>query len=467
MLLPGLLDRQLSDAGIPFPGRRREIRFRVVGEGGQPLARAGVYVYGPGFPAQGVTDASGDASVATFDLDSAGGDSIRAVYVKPAADHWERFIPNPSLDLDEVNLIRLNALSKSAAKFPGERPYGWGQRMMKLDRLSAEHAGAGVKIGLIDSGCDTAHPLLGRVAQGVDLTRDNDVSGWRADELGQGTHCAGIIAGSGNPPQGVAGFAPAAELHVFKLVPGGHFSDLIEALDQSIERQLDVVNLGICSGHGSELVAQKIAEARRNGVACIAAAGNTGGAVQFPGTVPGVLTVAAVGKLNEFPLDTQHARSGLPQLIPFTGLFAANFSCWGPQVAVCAPGVAVISSVPGGGYAAWDGTASAAAHVSGFAALLLAHHPMFQGVFGGRGEQRVSTLFELICAAAVPYVQVDPLRVGVGLPDLQQVPAMLPAGQQRVESALVHGAAAGFAPSGGFAAGSMALMQMRAAGLLL
>ena len=484
MLLPGPLDRQLSEPVVPFPGRRREVRFRIVGNDGQPLARAGVYVYGSGFPVQGVTDSSGLASVATFDLDGVGAESIRAVYVKPAADHWERFIPNPSLDIDDVNVIRLNALNQalgnSAAKFPGERQYGWGQRMMKLDRLSADHGGAGVKIGLIDSGCDSTHPALGQVTRGVDLTRDSDprdngAGGWKSDELGQGTHCAGIIAGSSVQPStsashgaqgisgGISGFAPAAELHVFKLVPGGHFSDLIDALDQCIERQLDLVNLGICSGYGSELVAQKIAEARRNGVACISAAGNTGGPVQFPGTVPGVLTVSAVGKLNEFPPDTYHAQSGLPQLVPFTGLFATNFSCWGPQVGVCAPGVAVISSVPGGGYAAWDGTAIAAAHVTGFAALLLAHHPMFQGAFGSRGEQRISTLFELIRAAAVPYVQVDPLRVGAGLPDLQQVPAMLPTGPR-----LDTGAPTGFAQTTSLLANNpAALMQLRAAGLIL
>ena len=143
------------------------------------------------------------------------------------------------------------------------------------------------------------------------------------------------------------------------------------------------------------------------------------------------------------------------------------------------PGVAVISSVPGGGHAAWDGTALAAAHVTGFGALLLAHHPMFQagGAFSARGQQRTSALFEFIRAAAVPYIQVDPLRVGAGLPDLQQVPAMLPPAGPRLDpSSLLQSAHSVFnerQASGhpvGYGPGlatSMALMQLRAAGLLL
>jgi hypothetical protein len=105
--------------------------------------------------------------------------------------------------------------------------------------------------------------------------------------------------------------------------------------------------------------------------------------------------------------------------------------------------VAVVSCVPGGGYAAWDGSAIAAAHVTGFAALLLAHHPLFQGGFAHRGEQRVAALFELMRSSCMPYVQVDPLRVGVGLPDLQQVPGLLPAAAQQPTAGAPQAAAAG------------------------
>jgi subtilisin family serine protease len=348
---------------------------------------------------------------------------------------------------------------------------------MNLDRLAAGLTGAEVKIGLIDSGCDNHHPLLRHVTQGVDMTHGAGARDWTRDEIGQGTHCAGIIAGAGNAASGVSGIAPGADIHVFKLSPGGRFSDLIEALDQCIERQIDIVHLGVGGNQVSELVAQKVIEARLRGVACIAASGDEGGPVQFPGMIPGVLCVSAVGRLGEFPTDTHHGLTAIPELIGPAGIFATNFSGSGPQIGVCAPGVAVISSVPGGGLAARDGSAIAAAHIVGFAALVLAHHPLFRGVYGSsRGEQRVSALFELIRGSAARPV-FDPVRVGAGLPDIQQVAGMgatdIDAWNKAAQNfGVFTGAKDGFGER--FAAsippahlaGAMALMQLRAVGLL-
>jgi subtilisin family serine protease len=470
MVVPEPMSWPHAVQAMPFPRQRRELRFRILGEGDRPLANALVNLYGPGFPTQAVTDSSGQVSLPTHAFDGAG---IHAVYVRPAADHWERYIQNPSLDPGQVNVIRLNPLDRTARSFVGERPYSWGQRLMKFDRVSADWTGAGTKIGIIDSGCDTSHPLLRHIVRGADLTRDNDTQSWKSDELGQGTHCAGTIAASAVASSDMIGCAPGAEVHIFKVIPSGHFSDLIDALGQCIERRLDIVQIGVSGEQFSELVAHKITDARLKGIACVAGAGNTGGAVQFPGNVPGVLTVSAVGKLGEYPQDTRHAHRALPQPIAFSGIYATNFSCWGPQVAVCAPGVAVVSSVPGGGYAAWDGSSMAASHVVGFSALLLSHHPMLQSInYGARADQRVSALFDFIRAASIPYAQVDPHRVGAGLPDLQQVRGLLlPSSQQFYGGAIVAGAGlsalqAPF-PHPDFYLGNQmnAILQMRAAGL--
>ena len=113
--------------------------------------------------------------------------------------------------------------------------------------------------------------------------------------------------------------------------------------------------------------------------------------LQFPAVLPAVITVGAIGKLREFPPDPCHAYAVMPELIGNGGLFPAAFTGVGPHVAVGAPGVAVLSSVPGG-YAALDGTGIAAAQVTGMAALILAHHPLFQGPLKARSEQRVSAL---------------------------------------------------------------------------
>jgi subtilisin len=480
MLIPEPLNWQRTVQAMPFPRPRRELRFRILGEAERPLAGAVINMYGPGFPAQTITDSSGQASLQTNAMD---GSAVHAIYVRPAADHWERYIRNPSLESGQINIIRLNPLTRTSRSFPGERPYGWGQRIMKFDRASPDWKGAGTKIGLIDSGCDSSHPLLRHIVRGMDLTRDKDPQSWNSDELGQGTHCAGIIAAAGaaasaSGPAEIVGCAPESKVHIFKVVPGGHLSDLIDAVGECIERRLDIVQIGVSAEQFSEVLAQKITEARLNGIACISGAGNSGGAVQFPGNVPGVLTVSAVGKLGEYPQDTRHAQRALPQLIAFSGIYATNFSAWGPQIGVCAPGVAVVSSVPGGGYAAWDGTSMAASHVVGFSALLLSHHPMLQSInYGARADQRVSTLYDILRVAAIPYAQVDPNRVGAGLPDLQQVPGLVPNGHQFYGGPIGIGAGAGigtlqppFGPAETYPGGPMTmntLLQLRAAGLWL
>jgi subtilisin family serine protease len=99
------------------------------------------------------------------------------------------------------------------------------------------------------------------------------------------------------------------------------------------------------------------------------------------------------------------------------GYFSAKFTCFGPEVGVCAPGVAILSSVPSNNYAVWDGTSMAAPHVTGLAALVLAHHADFQGPFRARNAQRVERLFQILKQSAQPLNLGDARRTGAGLPD--------------------------------------------------
>ncbi|MEF3366750.1 S8 family serine peptidase [Methylocystis sp. 9N] len=458
-----------------------DVQIRVIGAGGKPLPKATVYVYGPGFPGQGLTNERGEVVVTVF-----GGpiQTIRAIYVKPVADHWDRMLQGIALQAGAWNTVQLRPLTEKFAGFPQQGMIGWGQRLMKLDRLDPSFNGSGVKIGIIDSGCDSAHPQLRHVTRGADLTNGGDKASWANDMIGHGTHCAGIITAASDTVAGIRGFAPQAEVHSLKVFPGGRFSDLIDALDECVDRQLDVVNMSLGSGEPSELVAQKIAEARQNGVACIVAAGNSSGPVQFPGVLPTVLTVAALGKLEEFPEDSYHAQTVEPQLVA-GALFSPKFTCFGPQVAVGAPGVAIVSTVPGGGYAAWDGTSMATPHVTGMAALLLAHHPLLQAARAARNEQRVAQLFSLLASSGVRYLG-DPTREGVGAPDFERVPGL--AAPQPIGAATPASAGPapmpgwggnGFAPMGApigsvmgptaWAVNPAALqrfMQLRAAGLI-
>jgi subtilisin family serine protease len=416
--LPATLPPVPADAAdpaafLPF-GPPTTWRFRVLGEDDTPVAGAAVFVFGSGMPAQGRTDATGAVAITLFNTSD---DAVGALYVNPPSDHWDLWVDEPKVDSATLNVVRLEPLGRTTADPPEAGLIGWGRRAMRLDRLDAALTGAGVRIGLIDSGAAPTHPDLTRIATGRNFTVAPPAdTGWDDDVLGHGSHCSGIIAGTGDAG-GLRGFAPDAEILELRVFPGGRFSTLLAALDHCIEAQVDVVDISLGSAAASALVLGKLAQAKAAGVACVVAAGNTGGPVRFPGTSPDVLTVAAVGRVGEFPLTSRHARQIPAYVDVVSGYFSARFSSHGPEVDVCAPGVAVVSSVPPAGYAAWDGTSAAASHVTGLAALVLAHHQDFTDRFAARDGARVDHLFEILRASATPLDFGDAGRSGAGMPD--------------------------------------------------
>lgn len=389
----------------------------VIGKDGAPQADAEVSLFGSMLPASGSTDVNGQVTLTLFGETA---DTVRGLYVKPKADYWSFYQRDPDISSDEVNVVVLRALSDwpALAGFPRQRAYGWGQKAMRLDQLPGNYRGQGVKIAIIDSGAATSHDNLRGIHAGFDVVnKKTNPNGWDHDTLGHGSHCAGVIAAA-DIASGIRGFAPEAEVHACKLFPGGQVSQLIDALEYCIEKQIDVVNLSLGGAEVSEALEQQIVRTKRAGIACIVAAGNSGGAVQYPASSPNVLAVAAIGKLDEFPSDSYHAQT-LDTNVDAYGYFTAKFSCFGPQVAVCAPGVAITSCVPPNNFAAWDGTSMAAPHVTGLAALALAHHPDFKTPqYQARGAERVERLFQIIRASARHVSQGDQNRVGYGLPDV-------------------------------------------------
>lgn len=401
---------------LPSSGPVLAAVVTVLGKDNAPLPDAEVYLFGSMLPGAGVTDARGQTTISMYG-ETAG--SIRGLYVKPKADYWNFYQRDPDISTDEANVVGLRALSDwpALAGFPGRQAYGWGQKAMRLDQLPGTCRGQGIKVAVIDSGLATTHDDLNKMHSGFDIVNKKTTpNNWNEDTLGHGSHCTGVIAGADNAV-GVRGFAPDAEVHACKLFPGGQISQLIDALEYCIEKQIDVVNLSLGGAEVSEALEQQILRAKRAGIACIVAAGNTGGPVQYPASSPNVLAVAAIGKLNEFPPDSYHSET-LTQYMDANGYFSAKFSCYGPQVAVCAPGVAIVSSVPANNYAVWDGTSMAAPHVTGLAALVLAHHPDFQGAFSVRNAERVERLFQIIKASARPLNLGDVSRTGYGMPDV-------------------------------------------------
>ncbi|HEY6177925.1 MAG TPA: S8 family serine peptidase [Kofleriaceae bacterium] len=419
----------------------RDVRIQVVGEGGIPLPNAHVILESVAFPADGRTDSNGQVTLRLATMRDA---SARSLFVEIDRDYWSFYVKSPALDANNVNVIQLASLKSTVRGFPADYGYGWGQLLMGLDQVPAELSGRGVKLAIIDSGADNKHRQLSHLQKGQDyVASDADRAlSWANDVVGHGTHCAGVIAAQGSAASAFRGFVPEAEVHILKIFPDGQFSSLLDALDYCIENEIDVVNMSLGSDEVSEVVEQKLAEAVDAGVACIVAAGNSAGPVQYPASSPNVFAVAAMGRVSEVLKGTWDAATVSPALVSPDGFFSPVFTCFGPQVRACAPGVAIISTVPGDAFEAQSGTSMAAPHVTGLGALVLAHHPALAGV--PRGRDRVVRLFEVIRSSCV-RMAFDPTsaaRTGFGLPQLH---TLLPAMKATLPKIVAPGAA--FAPA--------------------
>jgi subtilisin len=376
--------------------------IRVVNDSGQPVERAEVLLVGEQWAAQGLTDRNGQVELALYgELP----ETVTELIVRPCAGYWGQWRERPELQANGTYSVTVEPLS------PDEPD--WGGGAMRFDLLPAECRGAGVKIALVDTGVTTSHPQLAKIDHGIDV-RSGDTSSWSQDAVGHGTPCASIISAAPDAGRGVRGYAPEAELHVCRLPPDARCSDLVAALDHCLQTGIDLVCLGFGCEHGSAVVEQRIAVANQQGIGIIAAAGNSGGSVQFPASSPLVLAVGAIGEAASVPNDSPQA--ALADAAGVTsGPFVPPFSCRGPELDLCAPGVAIVACQSSDGYAACDGTSLAAAHVAALAALILAHHSDFRADFAGRDFRRVERLFQILKDTAQPLGH--PWLTGAGLPD--------------------------------------------------
>ena len=408
---------EIASALAAPAGELRPAVVVVEDDSGRPVSEAAVYLSGHGPPAMGFTGADGRAEL-TVPVETASGPEFLAV--RPARDCWPTRVIRPHLSASEPVSVRCERITTT---FPGflERPLrSWGAQAMGFGKLPPTHRGEGIRIAIIGSGAAGTHPdLVNKLSDGRDVVGQDDKS-WREDLIGTGTHHAVLVGGEDNGT-GVTGLAPGAEVHICRTAPRGTSADLIEALEYCIEREIDVALISTGIAASSMLLAAKVSQARRRGVACVAAAGDGGREIACPAALPDVLAVGAVGQLGTFPSSSGIAAeaTGPPTA---DGLFAPSFANYGPGLNCCAPGVAVISGLPPASYGPLDGTGVAAAHVAAAAALVLAHHPQFRRERGQppvtRDANRVDRLFELILDSCRPLPAIGPLRSGAGMPDV-------------------------------------------------
>jgi len=270
-------------------------------------------------------------------------------------------------------------------------------------------AGDGVKIGIIDVGVDQKHPFLdptgfvmppgypkGQLAYTtakVIVARTFPAPGQTAPvdlapvdpDDDHGTHVAGIAAGdAGTRALGavLSGVAPHAYIGNYRAltVPtdsgvgkDGNAPEIVAAIEAAVADGMNVINLSIGEPEiepTRDVVALALDGAAAAGVVPVVSAGNDFrefgyGSVSSPGNAAAAITVGAV--------STMRSRT-VPNVV-------ADFSSAGPTTIslrlkpdVVAPGVDVLSSVPGG-WGTLSGTSMAAPHVSGGVALLRERHP--------------------------------------------------------------------------------------------
>ncbi|MGK7916081.1 MAG: S8 family serine peptidase [Prochloraceae cyanobacterium] len=228
-----------------------------------------------------------------------------------------------------------------------------------------------VTVAVLDTGIDLNHPeLADALLPGYDFVDIihgagkfvGDFLGFDEkpdDEVGHGTHVAGIIAAKGERmPPGVVPKCKILPVRVLgamkkgnKRVGSGLIDNINAGIKWAIDQGADVINMSLgVKNTGGGLPHQEVVDyAQRKGVTLIAASGNDGKEeFYYPGALPHVITVGAIDEFDQ----------------------VAPFSTYGKQVDFVAPGTDIYSSYIEDDYAFSTGTSHAAPFVAGAVALL-------------------------------------------------------------------------------------------------
>lgn len=248
-------------------------------------------------------------------------------------------------------------------------------------------------VAVIDTGTDISHPDLrnnlwtspnetanGRDNDGNGLV--DDVNGWdfyngdntvydSGDGDAHGTHVAGTVAAEGNNDAGITGVNWDARIMPLKFIgpDSGFVSDAVAAIDYAVDNGATISNNSWGGGGRSQALQDAIARAGQEGHLFVAAAGNGGEdrvgddndeAPFYPASYDNnIISVAATNRNDQL----------------------AGFSNFGSDsVDLGAPGVQILSTLPGNTYGTASGTSMASPHVAGIAGLLKSADPNLSGV---------------------------------------------------------------------------------------
>lgn len=265
----------------------------------------------------------------------------------------DRTTVNEEFKLEDINQNNSVIVNDPGYKYEWYIPYTQADKSWSLINQKKE-----VKVAVLDTGVDYTHPDL---RNRIDLENGYNFVGNNYDTMddnGHGTHISGIISAQANNGIGLVGITGNLDVKILpvKVLDESGYGEtinIVKGILYAVDSGANIINLSLGVQEKNELIAKAIDYAKSKGVFVVAAAGNENeNSDNFSPAGDGAFTVAAMN------YDYRKA----------------YFSDYGNSIKVSAPGVQILSTVPGG-YEAWDGTSMSAPIVSGIAAMLKAESP--------------------------------------------------------------------------------------------
>jgi thermitase len=311
------------------------------------------------------------AKGAEWILDSAGIElaKIGVVIMDVPTDQVAQIKKDLKADPDVI-FVETDGEVQALDVFPNDTNFGSQYGLFRIHAPQGWEISTGsttVTIAIIDSGIDAFHPdLITKVLPGIDYIDGDNIP---QDEYGHGTHVAGIAAAASNNSIGVSGVSWGAQIlpvRVLNAVGDGNYANLSAGIIWSVDHGAQIINLSLGGTLPNNTLKIAVDYAINHGVMLIAAAGNdASGNLRYPARYPSVIGVGSTNSIDQ--------RSG--------------FSNQGTGLDLVAPGEAIFSTNPGGGYGNRTGTSMSTPYVSGLAAILW-------GMSGMPGSQRVESIME-------------------------------------------------------------------------
>ena len=164
--------------------------------------------------------------------------------------------------------------------------------------LAIGASGKGIKVAVIDTGVNFAHPDFITNGKNSDLLKGYDfveMDNFPQDTNGHGTQVAGIISANGQ----LRGIAPEAEIFAYRVSENGESVPstlIVDAIKRAIQDDVDIINISLGVNMTHNQIEKSVNQAIRSGIVVVAAAGNGGpdlNSIGSPGSNPNAITVGA------------------------------------------------------------------------------------------------------------------------------------------------------------------------------